>query len=154
MKINMNKYCGDCKYDVLTANHEPCKDCYYKLDHPYFEPKEKEPAPIDQAKERLFKSLDDIQKIIDDAMEKGDRSVHISVVGDKVDVSVQPYKEDEWGEWIEVKSDRDDLPLTFTVGYRCSKCGHHHPHMSLYCSICGSRMKAPKPIEEGEKDAK
>lgn len=145
----MSRDCNDCRHLSTSGTQGICRQCYNVMGHPKFSPKN---APFDQAKERLFKSLDDIQKIIDDAMEKGDRSVHISVVGDKVDVSVQPYKEDEWGEWIEVKSDHDNLPLTFTVGYRCSKCGHHHPHMSLYCSICGSRMKAPEP--EGEKDAK
>ena len=150
----MSRNCMDCRYWEIPHFEEPCNKCNDTVQRPYFEPKDelKETVPIDQTKERLFKSLDDIQKIIDDAMEKGDRSVHISVVGDKVDVSVQPYKEDEWGEWIEVKSDYDNLPLTFTVGYRCSKCGHHHPHMALYCSICGSRMKAPEP--EGEKDEK
>lgn len=141
--------CVKCEYSDRPTYDYPCSSCAGYDDKPMFAYKRE---PIDQAKERLFKSLDDIQKIIDDAMEKGDRSVHISIVGDGVDISVQPYKEgDEWGEWIEVKSDRDDLPLTFTVGYRCSKCGHHHPHMSLYCSICGSRMKAPEL--EGEKDA-
>lgn len=143
----MSRDCIDCKYWELSHLEEPCNKCNDTVTRPFFEPM----VSIDQVKDRLFKSLDDIQKIIDDAMEKGDRSVHISIVGDNVGISVQPYKEeDEWGEWIEVKSDHDNLPLTFTVGYRCSKCGHHHPHMALYCSICGSRMKTPGP--EGEKD--
>ena len=136
----MSKNCSDCKYWEVSSLERPCVNCHGTVERPYFEPKEelKETVTIDQAKERLFKSLDDIQKIIDDAMEKGDRSVHISVVGDKVDVSVQPYKEEGWGEWKLVNGD-----------YYCSKCNMMERYPQLHCPACGAKMKMPGV--EGEK---
>lgn len=95
-----------------------------------------------EVKERLFKSLDDIQKIIDDAMEKGDRSVHISIVGDGVSLNVYPYKEEYgMGEWKHSHN-----------AYSCSVCNNLEEWCKPYCPQCGSKMKFPEL--EGEKDAK
>lgn len=148
----MSKNCNDCVYSEVLHYEVPCANCHGTVERPNFKPREelKETAPIDQAKERLFKSLDDIQKIIDDAMEKGDRSVHISVVGDGVDISVQPYKEeDEWGIWKREIVDPDKLYIHRE--YRCSVCNASSPYMHPHCPICGTKMKLPEP--EGEKDA-
>lgn len=129
--------CNKCEYSGHPTYDYPCSSCAGFDDKPKFQYKRE---PIDQTKERLFKSLDDIQKIIDDAIEKGDRSVHISVVKDKVDVSVQPYKEEGRGEWKLVNGN-----------YYCSKCNMVERYPQLHCPACGSEMKFPEP--EGEKDA-
>lgn len=143
----MSKNCNDCVYSEVLYYEVPCADCHGTVERPNFKPREelKETAPIDQAKERLFKSLDDIQKIIDDAMEKGDRSVHISVVGDGVDISVYPYKEEGRGEWSAIVDDE-----WWTRGHRCSKCGFEVRFETPYCPHCGNEMRRPEP--EGEKD--
>ena len=132
-----NNRCNKCEYSGCPTYDYPCSSCAGFDDKPKFQYKRK---PIDQAKDRLFKSLDDIQKIIDDAMEKGDRSVHISVVGDGVSLNVYPYKEDDgMGVWIPMNS-----------GYYCSKCNSAEEWCKSYCSECGAKMKFPEP--EGEKD--
>jgi len=133
----MSRDCMDCRYWEFPHFEEPCNKCNDTVERPHYTPKAE---PINQVKDRLFKSLDDIQKIIDDAMEKGDRSVHISIVGDGVDISVQPYKEEGRGEWKLVNGD-----------YYCSKCNMMERYPQLYCPACGSEMKFPEP--EGEKDA-
>lgn len=134
--------CIKCEYSDRPTYDYPCSSCAGYDDKPMFARKRE---PIDQAKERLFKSLDDIQKIIDDAMEKGDRSVHISVVGDGVSLNVYPYKEEGRGVWSAIVDDDG-----WTRSHRCSKCGFEARFETPYCPHCGNEMRRPEP--EGEKD--
>lgn len=143
----MSKDCVDCKYWEISHLEEPCDKCNDTVTRPFFEPM----VSIDQVKDRLFKSLDDVQKIIDDAMEKGDRSVHISIVGDGMSLNVYPYKEDDgMGVW-KVEIVDPDKPYIHHE-YRCSVCNATQSYMHPHCPICGAKMKFPEL--EGEKDAK
>ena len=74
----------------------------------------------------------DIHKIIDDAMEKKDRSVSIFIHGDSTSVSVYPYSEEN-KRWIPDGS-----------GLKCPVCGVYSRHGGLYCSTCGEQLCAPE----------
>lgn len=76
----------------------------------------------------------DIHKIIDDAMEKKDRSVTIFINKDATTVSVYPY-EDKPTEWIVL--DRNGN------WFRCPECGSTYRDMSPYCPECGEKLKRP-----------
>lgn len=87
---------------------------------------------LENVKEKLFQSLDDIKAIIDDAMEKGDRSVQVSVIGDSVTLIVSPYKDDDMGEWKYSHN-----------AYSCSICNNAEEWCKPYCPNCGAKMKLP-----------
>jgi predicted amidophosphoribosyltransferase len=74
----------------------------------------------------------DIHKIIDDAMEKKDRSVTIFIGKEATTVSVYPY-DDKPREWITM--DRNG------GWFRCPECGSTYRDMSPYCPECGEKLK-------------
>lgn len=79
----------------------------------------------------------DIHKIIDEAMEKKDRTVSIFIGEAGMSVNVSP-RTDEEPRWIPVTYiDSDRIR-----GYQCSACGYedeydHHP----YCAMCGEKLR-------------
>lgn len=79
----------------------------------------------------------DIHKIIDDAMEKRDRSVTIFINKDATTVSVYPY-EDKPREWI---PQQDHLGRP--DGFKCPECGMWEGNTSPYCPSCGEKLKRP-----------
>lgn len=85
----------------------------------------------------------DIHKIIDDAMEKRDRSVSIYIGQSCVTVNVTPYEKEEPARWIYNRH----------TGYgQCSECGHEiEPEVYRgciywpnYCAECGEKLGTPK----------
>lgn len=72
----------------------------------------------------------DICKIIDDAMEKRDRTVHIFITDTSVSINISPNTDDGM-KWIETGI------MTYT--YKCSKCGLYSGHPDLYCKHCGEQ---------------
>lgn len=70
----------------------------------------------------------DLHKIIDDAMERGDRQVHIYIMKDNVSISVRPASEDDGMKWRQVGG-----------GYICSDCGGASTTADLYCKHCGAQ---------------
>lgn len=73
----------------------------------------------------------DIHKIIDDAMEKRDRTVSIFIMNESVSVNVKPVGEDDGMKWIEIHKD--------LAAYKCSECGGHSECADLYCRHCGAQ---------------
>lgn len=80
----------------------------------------------------------DIHKIIDDAMEKKDRSVTIFIGKEGTTVSVYPY-EDTPREWIPSRIDVTGV----CNGYYCPECGALSFSASTYCHMCGEKLKKP-----------
>lgn len=91
----------------------------------------------------------DIHKIIDDAMEKGDRSVYILIHNGGMSVTINPYMEEK--------------PKWFDFGYgnlKCSDCGHYqhinlgHDKVPTYCGYCGEKMHGiiKKDIDDEEEE--
>lgn len=88
----------------------------------------------------------DINKIIDDAMEKKDRTVSIYIGrGGVVSINVQPY-EMEVPHWI-----NHDTDILRTM-YECSACGHANDWLANYCPHCGEQMKIIRDQKEEETD--
>lgn len=85
----------------------------------------------------------DIHKIIDDAMEKGDRSVSIYIGQSCVTVNVTPYEKEEPARWI-LRRKGDGWP------YECSACGVEAKYPWSYCPHCGEQMKMPKEEENDD----
>lgn len=79
-----------------------------------------------------FRTDVDIHKIIDDAMEKKDRSVTIFITKDATTVSVYPY-EDKPLEWTKNKGGT----------HTCPSCGEYQDFMTPYCPYCGEKLKRP-----------
>lgn len=77
----------------------------------------------------------DIHKIIDDAMKKRDRYVHILITDSSTSVSVSPY-DDDGMKWIELSSNGGHY---FCRRFRCSKCGAVENNPSVYCPNCGEQ---------------
>lgn len=84
----------------------------------------------------------DIHKIIDDAMEKRDRTVSIYIGEAGVSVSVYPVDHDKV-QWIETKD-----------GMICSNCGNRESTWDCptYCSRCGELMHGVRKEKGDEKE--
>lgn len=74
----------------------------------------------------------DIHKIIDDAIEKKDRSVTIFITGENMSICVNPL--DEPARWIKTAG------ATGLIS-KCSNCGTRHSIESQYCPDCGEKLK-------------
>ena len=72
----------------------------------------------------------DINKIIDDAMEKKDRTVTVFITGGNVSVSVSPL-EDAPHKWSKVLAGIS----------KCPECGYKTNYESAYCPDCGEKLK-------------
>ena len=82
----------------------------------------------------------DIHKIIDDAMEKKDRAVHIFITDNTTSVDVIPY-EGGMSRWI---FDRD------YGTYECSECHNTNAYPAPYCPECGEKLAAAKEDKDGK----
>lgn len=71
----------------------------------------------------------DINKIIDDAMEKKDRTVTVFITGENISVSVSPL---------------DDTPRKWSKALtgisKCPECGYTTNRESVYCPDCGEKL--------------
>lgn len=81
----------------------------------------------------------DIHKIIDDAMEKRDRKVHIMIYNTSVSVSISPSDGGEGMRWIEENG-----------GFRCSDCGNISGFPQTYCPDCGAQRTMIVHKRKGE----
>lgn len=77
-----------------------------------------------------------IRKLIDDAMEKKDRSVSILITENDIHVSVYPYS-DEPLSWKNRKIGQE----LYTGVYECPSCGHCRIEATSYCPDCGEKLK-------------
>ncbi len=79
-------------------------------------------------------SMQLICKIIDDAMEKKDRSVQLFISNQRILISVYPY-EQGYPNWIPVED-----PLSNKQKFRCPECKSYSDFMTPYCPICGEQL--------------
>lgn len=124
--------CGkivNCEHVELVSGKGLCRECSSK--HWEKESEKSFEKPVKPATDV------DIHKIIDDAMEKKDRSVTIFINKDATTVSVYPY-EDKAREWIPYR-DKDRV----IIGWVCPECGLCEKHLSQYCPSCGEKLKRP-----------
>lgn len=97
----------------------------------------------------------DINKIIDDAMEKKDRSVNIFINGDNVSVYVEPLGKHD-PRWIireRPGSGKYSIPKR---EYECSECHVWTDSITPYCGTCGEKLRMPIEAdfkEEAKEDA-
>lgn len=82
----------------------------------------------------------DIHKIIDDAMEKKDRAVHILILPTSTSVNVTPWPNAK-PRWI---FDRDYCT------YECSECHNTNAYPAPYCPECGEKLAAAKEDKDGK----
>lgn len=83
-----------------------------------------------------------LHKIIDDAMERGDRQVHISITKYGTSVYVSPAGENDGMKWIEQHKD--------IAAYRCSDCGGFSNSADTYCKHCGAQRTGIRRILDSE----
>lgn len=119
---NREALCHECNAMSSVMDHYPC----YKKD--------------DKTTEDVCAPVD-IHKVIDDAMEKRDRSVTIFISKEATTVSVYPYPDEE-PRWIPVTLAYSSYP----VAYKCSNCGRETNARTLppYCDMCGEKLKQPE----------
>lgn len=86
----------------------------------------------------------DINKIVDKAMEKKDRSVNIFINGENVSVYVEPLEKHD-PRWIirdHIKEGRRFPAREF----ECSECHTWQEKATPYCPDCGEKLRMP--VEE------
>lgn len=90
--------------------------------------------------ERGNEAISMIKSIIDEAMEKRDRTVSVYIHDDTMSVSVTPIGADE-PRWIPKEG-----------GYVCSTCGRWQINASRYCCDCGEALKNMDMFDEESED--
>lgn len=78
----------------------------------------------------------DIHKLMDDAMEKKNRSVYILINGENTSISVTPLLESD-PRWIYTTPDAPNG----SVAFECSECGARASNQTPYCPWCGEKLK-------------
>jgi predicted amidophosphoribosyltransferase len=133
----------DIEKTVYMDNHLFCPDCYEKVKKEKAKPDftnhdgsfDYDFVP-DESRESSKPVTDvDIHKIIDDAMEKKDRSVTIFITKDTTSVSVYPY-EDKPREWV-LRTGNAVYPWV------CPECGDTFKESSRHCPSCGEELRRP-----------
>ena len=85
----------------------------------------------------MSKESIDIHKLIDEAMEKKDRSVHIFIGAFGTNVQIEPFEVKEEPRWLEKRNDSGFSSRR----YICSECGALTDFTSPYCPLCGEKLK-------------
>lgn len=82
----------------------------------------------------------DINKIIDDAMEKKDRfvSVFISPLGTTVKVEPLESRDPRW-----IPHREHDIYSTNRYSFECSECRGWNKSATSYCPHCGEKLRMP-----------
>lgn len=83
--------------------------------------------------------VDTIHKIIDDAMEKKDRSVSLFINEDGMSVNVYPY-ETGLQTWVTTYEDTG-VPCFTRPKHSCPNCGSPSERLTPYCPYCGEQLK-------------
>jgi len=80
-----------------------------------------------------------IQEIINDAMEKKDRTVHIFISNVGTTVDVEPIRPEKKAEWVRERT----FPTGNHFEYICSECGRSFSYITPYCPHCGEKLSVP-----------
>lgn len=123
-----DRVCATCKYDTCTSGYLPCKNCIpFGDERPYWEPTMLEVTEVTPVTDD--KNISMIKSIIDEAMEKRDRTVTVYISGENMHVSVTAVGEDD-PRWIPMDG-----------GFACSVCGQWDLRCGRYCRFCGEALK-------------
>lgn len=143
-----------CCGEVIPEGRQVCLDCE-RIEHPlYLEHLAKTHTKVADLGEWNVDKKDphvDIHKIIDDAMEKRDRTVSIYIGEAGVSVTVSPADQDKV-MWIH-KADNTYDETYCRTWFQCSNCGHDNNHTTPYCPVCGEFMHGVKEVETNEREA-
>ena len=82
----------------------------------------------------------DIHKVIDDAMEKKDRSVSIFMMGSTASIRVEPLEKYD-PRWI--LHNEDGRTHIRRYGFECSECHGYSSEGTSYCPHCGEKLRMP-----------
>lgn len=143
--MSERKRCDTCKHKSLRLTQKPCNCCgpFHDNWEPAFEPIIETPVMTKNEPPTITddKNISMIKSIIDEAMEKRDRTVLVYIHGDTMSVSVTPIGADE-PRWIPKDG-----------GYVCSTCGQWDHHPTRYCRLCGEALKivSEEKVEEKTK---
>lgn len=130
-----------CCGEVIPEGRQVCLQCDLETRYGSEPTIENRDAPVDTG---TLKHPFDIHKIIDDAMEKRDRTVSIYIGEAGVSVSVYPVDHDKV-QWIY----REDDCCLFR--FECSNCGADYEFETTYCPSCGELMHGVRKEEnDGE----
>ena len=95
----------------------------------------------------------DINKIIDDAIEKKDRSVSIFINGDNVSVYVEPLEKYD-PRWIIRERPASGKYSISKRQYECSECHVWSDVLTSYCGYCGEKLRLPVEEDIEKEDTK
>ena len=123
-----------CCGEIIPEGRHVCVKCEgVAITLPPMTLDEKKDAPVDTG---TLKHPFDIHKIIDDAMEKRDRTVSIFIRDGDAHITINPY-EDEKVYWIYHEG-------TDKYSFECSNCGIDSEFQTAYCPSCGEQMHGLK----------
>ena len=95
----------------------------------------------------------DINKIIDDAMDKKDRSVNIFINGDNVSVYVEPLEKHDPRCIIREIPGSGKYSISKRQ-YECSECHVWSDVLTSYCGYCGEKLRLPVEEDIEKEDTK
>lgn len=97
-------------------------------------------APIIVTEEQpTVREIVDVHTIINEAMDKKDRFVHIFIMGDNISVDVKPLSESD-PRWI-VREKKGYGRVRHQ--FECSECRVWSDNITPYCSFCGEKLRMP-----------
>lgn len=99
-------------------------------------------------KELNSSSQVDIHKIINEAIEKKDRTVHIFIMGENISVDVKPLSESD-PRWIVHENKRGYSSVRYR--FECSECRASFENPAPYCQMCGEKLRMPIEEDFGDK---
>ena len=91
----------------------------------------------------------DISALVDEAMEKKDRTVHIFIMGDNISVDVRPLEESD-PRWIVHEENRTRHVVRYQ--FECSECRTYSQDPTPYCPFCGEKLRMPVIEDKRVKD--
>lgn len=96
----------------------------------------------------------DISALVNEAIEKKDRTVHILIMGDNISVDVRPLEESD-PRWIMHEENRTRHVIKYQ--FECSECRTYSQNPTPYCPFCGEKLRMPviedKRVEDVSEDS-
>lgn len=86
-----------------------------------------------------------IHKLIDEAMERKDKKVHIFISELGTNINIEPYEPEKDPGWIVCEEAKDECITWYK--YMCPTCGHIIRNFTPYCPICGEQLKPPVEVK-------
>lgn len=131
--------CAGCPEDYgylpkgFLCSHMTCEECWSQ--------------EIQETEDKIQPQID-ISALVNEAIEKKDRTIHILIMGDNISVDVRPFT-NEKQRWIY----REQIDR---YNFECSECGYRGEFPSPYCPTCGEKLAMPMEedyIDDTSKEA-